>query len=184
MIRPCSRVAGHNGAAPTHHLCDASLARWLKLLWVKRKKCSQEFQALASAMSDGDALKQENVKVCDACCCCYNGFLLTDGCFGCMSSETMCCYECEFCCKSGAPTLMCGCLACRLVSPTVCIKTQAQCCCLVGATALPPDDEVPCMISLCGINCKPAFGCLQTIGTLFPDKAGGAGGSTIGNSDS
>merc|ERR1712203_218717 len=73
-------------------------------------------------MGDGDALDNNKITIDDACLCGYDGCLFTEGCFGCMSSETCLCMECEFCCKKGAPTLMCGCCALRCISPTVCCK--------------------------------------------------------------
>merc|ERR1719330_2248892 len=115
---------------------------------------------------DGDALDQGQVKICDACCCCYDGLLFGDGCLGCMGSSTMCCIEGEFCCKQGGEKMACLCCCIRCVSPSTCIKQQQQCCCCVSAAAIPPDDEVPCMVSNCGLNCYPKFGCLQTMNVI------------------
>ena len=129
---------------------------------------------------DKDALDQKNVMICDACCCCYDGFLFGSDCVGCMASSTMCCLEAEFCCKSGQDALCLGCLACRCISPTVCIKGQQQLCCCVTGVAIPPDDEVPMMISLWGLNCYPKTGCLSTMETLTSTENQGAGGEQVG----
>merc|ERR1719499_317852 len=102
-----------------------------------------------------------------------------------MGSSTMCCIEAEFCCKKdqdGLGPLPCCCI--RPVGPTTCIKQQQQCCCYVSAMALPPDDEVPCMISFCGANCYPKPGCGQKIKDITSGEDGkaGQGGTTIGSS--
>ena len=115
---------------------------------------------------DGDALDNNAVTICDACCCTYTGCLFTDGCLGCMESYTCCCCEGELCCKSGQEPLCCLCCALRCVSPSTCIKVQSQLCCLVGAAAFPCDDEVPCMFGTCGVICFPSFGICKTLGEL------------------
>ena len=122
---------------------------------------------------DGDALDNNAILVTDACCCMYDGCLFTN-CLGCMASETMCCLETEFCCKQGAPSLCCVCCAIRCVSPTVCIKSQAQVCCMAGAAAIPCDEEVPCMVGTCGIICYPGVFICKTLGEIT-GKAGGDG---------
>ena len=132
---------------------------------------------------DGDALDNNAIMVCDACCCQYDGFLFGDGCMGCMASETMCCLEVEYCCKSGAPTLCCVCCAIRCVSPTVCIKSQAQICCLAGAAAIPCDEEVPCMFGSCGIICYPGVYICKTLGEIKGEGGGdGAPAEQVGAS--
>merc|ERR1712150_241032 len=123
---------------------------------------------------------QKKVMICDACFCCYNGFLFGGDCVGCMGSSTLCCFEAEFCCKSGQNTLCLGCLACRCVEPAVCIKQQEQVCCCVSAIALPPDAEVPMMCSMWGVNCYPKTGCCSTMETLTTEEDPGAGGQQIG----
>merc|ERR1711884_104906 len=100
------------------------------------------------------------IYVCDACFCCYDGCLL-EGCVGCMGSNTVLCYEMEFCCRPGSENTLtpCYCFGCRCISPTVCIKSQGQCCCEAGAMAIPCDEEVPCMFGTCMLICYPSFGC-------------------------
>merc|ERR1712194_469679 len=71
------------------------------------------------------------------------GFATGAQCLGCMESNACLCLECEFCCKSGVEPLCLYCCALRKIDITVLCKGQAQCCCLVGAGAIPCDDEVP-----------------------------------------
>ncbi|CAK0852348.1 unnamed protein product [Prorocentrum cordatum] len=123
---------------------------------------------------DGDALDNNAIIVTDACCCMYDGCLFGDGCIGCMASETMCCLEMEFCCKQGAESLCCVCCAIRCVSPTVCIKSQGQMCCLAGAAAIPCDEEVPCMVGTCGIICYPTIAICKTLGDITGNSGGDA----------
>ena len=80
----------------------------------------------------------------------------------------------EFCCKQGAPTLCCVCCAVRCVSPTVCIKSQAQVCCMAGAAAIPCDEEVPCMFGSCGLICYPGFYVCKTLGEITGASSGDA----------
>merc|ERR1712066_463303 len=71
-----------------------------------------------------------------------------------------------FCWKPGADMLCLGCLACRCIAPTVCLKSENQCCCTVAAVAIPCDDEVPCMCACCFLDCYPKFGCCQNIAAI------------------
>merc|ERR1712194_595262 len=76
-----------------------------------------------------------------------------------MESNACLCLECEFCCKSGVEPLCLYCCALRKIDITVLCKGQAQCCCLVGAGAIPCDDEVPMMFGTLGLTCYPKVGC-------------------------
>merc|ERR1740120_324200 len=89
---------------------------------------------------------------------------------GCAGNETCCCLETECCCKPGADMLCLGCLACRCVSPTTCIKSENQCCCEVAGIAIPCDDEVPCMLACCFLDCYPKCGCCQDMKGLMDAK--------------
>lgn len=117
---------------------------------------------------DGDALNNNEIMVCNAMFCQYNGILMSEGCYGCMSSLTFCCFEAEFCCKSGAPSLVpCYCMGCRPVCEIV-IKSQGQFCCCASAMAIPCDAEVPCMFGCLGLICYPRFkGCCAKLGTIM-----------------
>merc|ERR1712146_721569 len=91
---------------------------------------------------------------------------------GCASSETCCCIEGEFCCKPGVEMLCLGCCALRLISPTTCMKVESQMCCSVAGVAIPCDDEVPCMVSLCFLHCYPQVGCCMQMSTLVGNNNG------------
>ena len=43
---------------------------------------------------------------------------------------------------------------------------QTQLCCCVAGSALPPDDEVPCMVNMCFINCFPQLGICASLGSM------------------
>merc|ERR1712083_1154837 len=91
-------------------------------------------------------------------------------------SETCCCLEGEFCCKPGADMLCLGCCACRCIAPSTCMKSENQCCCTVAGIAIPCDDEVPCMLACCFLDCYPKCGCCQNMGDLM--AKGNAQGGT------
>merc|ERR1719277_2563021 len=114
----------------------------------------EDFDLISDDSIDGD-----KVKVFEACICCYEGCLAMDDCqVGCAGNETCLCIHTDFCCKSGTEKLCCLCCALKCESPTTCLKSEGQCCCLVGAAAIPPDSEVPCMIAQCCIMCYPKMG--------------------------
>lgn len=117
-------------------------------------------------MGDGDALDNNKITIFSACCCAYNGLLMTQNCFGCMGSGTLCCCEGEVCLKVPCKPLGLVCCACRCVSPSVCIKVQSQECCCVGATAIPCDEEVPCLIGACFVICYPGMFIYKTLGEI------------------
>merc|ERR1712151_796884 len=113
-----------------------------------------------------DQIDETKVIIEDGCCCCYDGCMF-EGCpIGCASNFSICCIEGEFCCKSDASPLCCGCLACRCVAPTTCIKTEEQLCCCVAAVAFPPDSEVPCLLSCCFLTCSPKVGCCKKMNEI------------------
>merc|ERR1711933_482468 len=137
------------------------------------------FQALGA---DKDALDNNEIRIIDACCCCYEGLVCGGECCGCMGSTKMLCCEYEFCCKSGVENLCCICMACRCEAPSVCIKQQAQLCCIATAAAIPCDDEVPCMFGTCGLICYPTVGCCRKMGEItgVDSPGSGAGGEAVG----
>merc|ERR1712129_631578 len=47
-----------------------------------------------------------------------------------------------------------------------------------GATAIPCDDEVPCMVGLCFLICYPKAGCCQKLGAIR-GEGGGEGGEAV-----
>merc|ERR1712086_797871 len=99
-----------------------------------------------------------------------NDLILCDACFCCLRT---------CCCKMGTDLICCtvvddrmcfqiglGCCDCGCLSPSTCVKSQAQCLCLAGGCAFPCDDDMPCMLALLGLACLPSFGCCQKISTL------------------
>merc|ERR1712084_193697 len=114
-----------------------------------------------------DSIDETKVIISDACICCYDGCMFSDCPIGCAGSETCCCLEGEFCCKPGAEMLCLGCCACRCIAPSTCMKSENQCCCTVAGIAIPCDDEVPCMLACCFLDCYPKCGCCQNMGDLM-----------------
>jgi len=131
---------------------------------------------------DTDCLDQSKVHVSDSCFCCYEGLICDTEALGCMGSNTLLCLESEFCIKfskikeplcCNPSNCQCGfcCCATRCVSVKTCCKSQGQCCCFVSGAAIPPDEEVPCMLSSCGLMCYPKVGCCNKIGDLTAKEA-------------
>merc|ERR1712167_432002 len=59
--------------------------------------------------TDGeDNVDEDEIQVCDACLCCYNGILCED-CIGCSAKQECICCVHQCCCKAGAKTLCCHC---------------------------------------------------------------------------
>mmetsp|Transcript_66686 Transcript_66686/g.131474 ORF Transcript_66686/g.131474 Transcript_66686/m.131474 type:complete len:124 (+) Transcript_66686:74-445(+) len=109
-----------------------------------------------------DSIDESKVTIMGACCCNYNGFDCENSPIGCAENNTCCCIHCECCCKSDAELLRCICCNIGCETVTTCIKSEAQICCMTGACAFPPDNEVPCIIATCCITCYPAMGpCLK-----------------------
>ncbi|CAE7195687.1 unnamed protein product [Symbiodinium natans] len=109
------------------------------------------------------AIDESKVIVYGACFCCFNGIQIENMEIGCAAKETLLCLSCDFCLKSGADKLRCFCMDIRFESPKVCIKQQGQCFCLHSGMAIPPDSEVPAMISVCFLVCFPKVGFFKKI---------------------
>merc|ERR1711966_160989 len=118
--------------------------------------------------------------LCDTCFCCHDAlYCEMPDCIGCSSKDECCCCIRTCCCKMGTDLICCtvvddrmcfqiglGCCGCGCLSPSTCVKSQAQCLCLAGGCAFPCDDDMPCMLALLGLACLPSFGCCQKISTL------------------
>merc|ERR1711933_285021 len=128
----------------------------------------------------GDALDNNEIRIIDACGCCYDGLVCGNECMGCMGSTKLLCLEYEFCCKSGVENLCCICMSFRCESPTVCVKQQAQLCCLASAAAIPCDDEVPCMFGTMGLICYPTVGCCRKMGEITGVDLPGGNATAVG----
>jgi hypothetical protein len=140
-----------------------------------------------------DAAQHKNIDVTDltlvyATMCCNTALYVAADCCGCSSKSTCCCCESESCLKIGG-NLGCGCngnpddvcvcrcccYSCGLVSPSTCCLGQSQCCCLVSSAALPPNEDVPCMCTLCcpGLVVCPKVGCCMNIGDITGKASAG-----------
>ncbi|CAE7243334.1 unnamed protein product [Symbiodinium natans] len=118
------------------------------------------------AMMKMDSIDESKVTVYGACFCCFNGLNLENIEIGCAAKETLLCLEWDCCLKSNTEKLRCFCCDLRIVSPTVCIKQQGQLCCFVSAAAIPPDSEVPMMLSVCFLVCFPKVGFFKKISEI------------------
>ena len=125
-----------------------------------------KMSAPEQARMDFDSIDESKVIVHHACCCCYDGCVPEVHHIGCAAQKTLLCLECDLCCKTGAPCLCCGCCAFRCVDLTTCFKAQGQFFCCVTGSAFPPDDEVPCMLNVCFLNCFPRLGCCMKLGDM------------------
>lgn len=125
-----------------------------------------KMSAPEQARMDFDSIDESKVIVHHACCCCYDGCVPEVHHIGCAAQKTVLCLECDLCCKTGAPCLCCGCCAFRCVDLTTCCKAQGQFFCCVTGSAFPPDDEVPCMLNVCFLNCFPRLGCCMRLGDM------------------
>lgn len=113
------------------------------------------------------------------CCCgvCSFYFVFPD-CIGCWSKGTLCCLDIEaLCCKVGKKEgSICMCMQneIEVIWPPSC-KIANQVFCLDNRCAIPCDEEVPCVVTVFGIQCckhsecKP--GCCKKLGD---EEEGGA----------
>mmetsp|Transcript_102985 Transcript_102985/g.143446 ORF Transcript_102985/g.143446 Transcript_102985/m.143446 type:complete len:130 (-) Transcript_102985:383-772(-) len=122
---------------------------------------------------DDDAINEDEICVCSACCCEYTGCLSGCDMIGCSGRAGILCLSCECCCKAGAPCLCpLGCCGCKCVDgdSMACIHSQYQCCCCVDTCAFPCNDDVPCMVAVLGLTCCPVCGCCKTVGAIKQEK--------------
>eukprot|EP00439_Symbiodinium_sp_Y106_P074633 s12_g14.t1 len=123
-----------------------------------------------------DSIDESKVTVYGACFCCFNGLNLENIEIGCAAKDRRIASSCTSPDPALAPHLLvwlrCFCLDIRIVPVTVCIKQQGQMCCLVSAAAIPPDAEVPMMLSVCFLVCFPKFGFFKKISEEPPNFKG------------
>jgi hypothetical protein len=110
---------------------------------------------------DGDdAVNEDNVILCCALCCVHCGYLNDCTCLGCSGKAGMCCLNCEFCCKAGAPCLPCCCCGPNCDCDDCSIAhLQGQACCIVVSAAIPCSEEVPLAVTVLGVTVFPTLGC-------------------------
>ena len=70
-------------------------------------------------------------------------------CLGCSSNTACLCWDCRSVCALTRLDLTVKC--CQSFAL---LKTSSQCCCYRTGCAIPCDDEIPCMLGVCGIMCK------------------------------
>jgi hypothetical protein len=113
------------------------------------------------------SVNADNVVLCCALCCMNCGCLNECACLGCSGKIEVCCINCEFCCKSGAPCLPCCCCGPSFDCDDFSIcHVQAQACWLVLSAALPCNKEVPPAVSVLGLTVYPYCGCCVPIGNI------------------
>ena len=133
------------------------------------------------------SIKDDGLIVYQACVCSYS-MLYTDfpDLIGCSGSGETCCFEEEFCLKSGAASLGLGittpanyicqldlyCCRYALKMPVTCCKGTSQCLCCVSKAAFPPDDSTPIGCAFCFISLFPQLGLLKS----FSEFKGGSSG--------
>jgi len=119
-----------------------------------------------------ESIKKDDLSVFAGCCCAYSLLYLTmPDCLGCAYDRECLCIGEKGCLKPGAPLYWCsgdekticqlGCGICAifLKSPSTCCKSDGQCCCCVGKCSMPPEADVPCIISYYFLTCYPKCGC-------------------------
>merc|ERR1711934_561983 len=99
--------------------------------------------------TDGeDNVDEDEIQVCDAFLCCYDGILWKD-CLGCSAKQE------GICCALGLGICSWG-----LRMPRSCCMCQEQMCCCVSSAAFPCTAEVPMMCAYCCLMCYPKVGCV------------------------
>ncbi|KAL7564169.1 hypothetical protein ACA910_021143 [Epithemia clementina (nom. ined.)] len=112
-------------------------------------------------MCGDDAVNEDELLLCSACCCTNLSIYPSLAALGISGKCGICCLNAECCCKLGAPLLMpCCCLGCKCENDG-CSVINGQChvCCLVQSCAIPCNEEVPIACAVLGLTCYPKVGC-------------------------
>ncbi|CAD7968633.1 unnamed protein product [Amoebophrya sp. A120] len=129
---------------------------------------------------DQSAVKTEDLVPCNGSICAITSlYCAFPACIGCQADGTLlfiqqrqaCCKPLD--CKDENKRF------CAVVEqqrywkiPQEILECKNQCFCLDSRCAIPCNDEVPCLLNSCGLNCmadfKPACGCCKKIGDLIP----------------
>ena len=106
---------------------------------------------MASVVHDPIADLARKAKCKTACCCCIVSPCYCDcpDCIGCHCVSAT--GPCDDRCKCSLLHVSCSHDCFKSCS---CCKCVQSCCCCLYACAFPTDDEVPCIIGLCGCMCK------------------------------
>lgn len=126
-----------------------------------------------------EAPNPEDLMPCFACCCTICSiYPKVPNCIGIFAKGVLGCCDIEavFCKPGSAKNSLCICTKgeCELIIPEVCCKLTYQMCCADTRCAFPCDDEVPCMLTACGIQCvkeyKCACGVAETVQTKEDER--------------
>lgn len=107
--------------------------------------------------------------------CCSMSSIQTTNIMGCTEKSVCLCIEaegefCTFINDREDACFNCTRQSCTCIQPRTCIKGVSRCFCCDSRCAFPCDDEVPCMLNVCFINCcynwKCKFAACATIKTL------------------
>eukprot|EP00957_Ditylum_brightwellii_P080609 6130554-Ditylum_brightwellii.AAC.1 len=122
---------------------------------------------------DDDAVDEDKLVLCCAFCCANCAFLPPPTCCGCSGKAGLCCLNCEYCLKPGAPCLPCCCCG-PAVECDGCslFNAQGQCCCAVVSMAFPCNEEVPIALTVLGLTMYPECGCCKTIEEIKMERFG------------
>mmetsp|Transcript_62591 Transcript_62591/g.141202 ORF Transcript_62591/g.141202 Transcript_62591/m.141202 type:complete len:148 (+) Transcript_62591:71-514(+) len=123
-----------------------------------------------------------DVVVCAACCCCIESlyYKMPQCCGAKVQGLVLCTQADATCCKCLNPNNNPDKKCCVLfegggycVRPSTCCMGQSQCFCSDTRFALPPNDKVPCVCTLCPClvlfaDCGFKPGCMKRLGELVP----------------
>lgn len=108
---------------------------------------------------------------------------------GCSGKGQFCCLQSNCCLRKDLEPLKCYVFDAKCAIPTSICKIQFQACCLVESCSAPADNEVPPLVTCCGITLLPTAGMdstvpreghiFRTIGAIFPELAATKKAATV-----
>eukprot|EP00977_Amphora_coffeiformis_P019262 scaffold7101_cov153-Amphora_coffeaeformis.AAC.7 len=137
-----------------------------------------------------DAVNEEETILCCAVCCTNCSIYPALDALGASGKIGLCCCQCEFCCKPGAPCLIpfgvvgvkcendgcsvlnaqCHRTLTRLASWSHTHDSHESFCCVVVSAAIPCNEEVPVAVSIAGLTLYPKMGCCIKQASLKMDR--------------
>jgi hypothetical protein len=145
---------------------------------VKQEKKEEKVKVYEPKVYDPHAMagapNQEDMTVFGACCCNILSIYATwPACLGTYAKGVVVCCKVEMMmCKAGFDEgSLCQCMKSdiEIIKPTICCKLDWQLCCLDARTAVPCDDEVPCMVAFAGVSCVKDYKCHCAMGEEISD---------------
>ena len=136
--------------------------------------------AETGAGSKKGVITADDVLICDAICCCYDGFECNpETCIGCAEEGACLCCKTSCClkmpCKPYSQCTLCHwccfCAECSMGEGFTLCKSEDQCFCYVRGCACPTDEDVPCMCTLipfCLVY--PKCACCKKFKEVAPSK--------------